>query len=56
MITYRDMTFCVNQQCKQKCDRRLTKQIEQDANGMPIAVADFNINTGCEFYTDEEMS
>lgn len=41
MITYRDMTFCVNEQCKNRCSRFLTPEIEKQAEeyGLPIAVS-----------------
>lgn len=65
MFTYRDMTFCVNQDCKKRCFKFLTPQIEQRASqlGMPVAVAEF-ICLDCgsdgvyklEVDEDEEMS
>ena len=41
MLTYRDMTFCVNEQCKKRCSRFLTPEIEQKARqfGLPIAMS-----------------
>lgn len=43
MITYKDMTFCVNEQCTNKCRKYLTCEIEQKAQafGLPLAVASF---------------
>lgn len=58
MLTYRDMTFCVNDKCKKTCRRKLTEEITQQANklGMPIAVSNyFCIDCG-EDDTVEEMS
>lgn len=42
MITYRDMTFCVNKNCKKRCCRYLTEEIEKEAKeaGMLLAVAE----------------
>ena len=41
MFTYRDRTYCVNKNCEKECSRRLTKEIEEQADllGMPLAVA-----------------
>lgn len=41
MITYRDMTFCCNQQCKKRCSRFLTPEIEKQAEayGLPVAMS-----------------
>lgn len=46
MITYRDMTFCVNKECIKECKRRLTPQIEEEAKqfGLPLALAEFTCN------------
>lgn len=46
MITYRDMTFCVNKECTKECKRRLTPQIEKEAEqfGLPLAIAEFMCN------------
>ena len=43
MITYRDMTFCVNEKCTKRCERFLTNELEQAAKayGLPLAVASF---------------
>lgn len=43
MICYKDMTFCVNQNCKNKCRKFLTPEIEQAAKHfkMPLAVAEY---------------
>lgn len=43
MITYRDMTFCVNEQCTKRCRKYLTCEIEQKAKafGLPLAVSSF---------------
>ena len=43
MISYKDMTFCVNQNCKNKCRKFLTPEIEQAAKHfkMPLAVAEY---------------
>lgn len=43
MITYRDMTFCVNEECTKKCSKYLTCEIEEKARmfGLPLAVASF---------------
>lgn len=51
MITYKDKTFCNNEKCSIKCDRRLTEEIIAEANsiGLPISVADFN----CEENSDD---
>lgn len=42
MITYRDMTFCVNKNCKKRCSKYLTPEIEQAAieSALPISVAE----------------
>lgn len=46
MITYRDMTFCNNKECKKtNCPRMLTDEIIKQANefGLPyLSVADFD--------------
>ena len=44
MITYRDMTFCDNKNCKKDCYRKLTKEVCKKANefGLPISVAIFD--------------
>ena len=43
MITYRDMTFCVNEDCTKRCNKYLTCEIEEKAKmfGLPLAVASF---------------
>lgn len=43
MICYKDMTFCVNQNCKNKCRKFLTPEIEQAAKHfkMPLVVAEY---------------
>ena len=43
MICYKDMTFCVNEQCTKRCKKYLTCEIEQAAKdfGIPVAVASF---------------
>lgn len=43
MLTYRDMTFCVNEKCTEKCNRYLTREIQEKAKefGLPLAVASF---------------
>ena len=43
MITYRDMTFCVNEKCTKKCFKYLTCKIQKaaEAYGLPLAVASF---------------
>lgn len=63
MITYRDMTFCVNKSCTKECKRRLTPQIEQAAEqyGLPIAMSEFicldEVEEGkWELKQDEEVS
>lgn len=42
-IVYRDMTFCVNHSCKNKCRKFLTPKIEAAARqfGLPIACAEY---------------
>ena len=42
-LVYRDTTFCVNEQCTNKCNRYLTYEIQQKAKeyGLPLAVASF---------------
>lgn len=44
MITYKDMTFCVNKLCRKDCNRRLTPEINKEAeeNGLWLAVAVFD--------------
>ena len=44
MLTYKDTTFCVNENCKKPCRRKLTAAIEQEADvfGLPLAVAEFD--------------
>ena len=41
MVTYRDMTFCINDKCKKKCKRYLTPEIMQAAEeyGLPVAMS-----------------
>jgi len=48
MICYRDMTFCVSKNCKNKCGRKLTEEVKQGAKiwwggkeGAPIAMSEF---------------
>lgn len=43
MISYRDTTFCVNKQCKNRCHKFLTTEIMTAAKsyGLPIAVSEF---------------
>ena len=43
MITYRAMTFCVNEECSKKCGKYLTRELEEKAKmfGLPLAVASF---------------
>ena len=43
MIHYRDMTFCVNKECKKKCKKYLTPEIIQaaEAYGLPVAMSEF---------------
>ena len=43
MITYRDTTFCVNEECQKRCSKFLTDEIREHAArfGLPIAVASF---------------
>ena len=31
MICYKDMTFCISKNCKNKCGRKLTEEIKQNA-------------------------
>lgn len=42
MITYKDKTFCVNKNCKNRCSRYLTEEIEKEAKkfGLPLAVTE----------------
>lgn len=42
MIHYKDTTFCVNQDCKKRCSRYLTEEIEKEAKeyGLPLAVTE----------------
>ena len=42
-MVYRDMTFCVNEECKNRCSKYLTCEIEEKtkAFGLPLAVASF---------------
>lgn len=32
MICYRDMTFCVSPGCENKCGRKLTEEIQEEAD------------------------
>lgn len=43
MITYKDMTFCVNEECTNKCKKYLTCEIEEAARkfGLPLAVTSY---------------
>ena len=43
LITYRDTTFCINEECTKKCDKYLTEEIEVLAQrfGLPVATASF---------------
>jgi hypothetical protein len=52
MLSYRDMTFCINTTCTRKCYRRLTDEIRKQAKdfGLPIAYANFD----CEKQKDDE--
>ena len=65
MIVYKDITFCINNNCSKKCRRFLTPQIEAEAQayGLPIACAELIcVDKGedgvyrCEDIKDEEMS
>lgn len=65
MITYRDMTFCVNNDCKKKCSRFLTPETLHTAEqyGLPVAMSSFicmdcNEDGTWEYKTgeDEEVS
>ena len=51
MINYRDMTFCNAVCTTYKCFRRLTKEVNQQANeaGLPVSIADFSNH--CPEYT-----
>ena len=42
MIGYRDMTFCINENCKKRCFRYLTPEVIYAAEqyGMPVAMAE----------------
>lgn len=42
MITYKDKTFCVNKNCKNRCSRYLTEEIEKEAKqfGLPLVVTE----------------
>lgn len=47
MICYRDATFCASPTCRDKCGRKLTREIQDAAkrwwgnDNAPIAVAEF---------------
>lgn len=58
MITYRDMTFCVNEECSNRCSRYLTCEIEEQAkiHGLPLAVASFICLDMGDDYKDEKVS
>ncbi len=47
MICYRDMTFCISEDCKNECGRQLTKEDREKADkiGLPIAVSKFCENS-----------
>lgn len=47
MICYQDKTFCISENCKNKCGRQLTQEIKDGARdaGLPIAVASFCVKT-----------
>lgn len=57
MISYRDMTFCVANCNNEKCTRKLTDEIREEAvdwwgnSDAPIAVADFT--NSCDKYQKE---
>ena len=43
MLTYKDRTFCINEECVKKCYRYLTYEIQEQARrfGLPLSVASF---------------
>ena len=47
MICYRDRTFCSSKNCKDKCGRKLTQQVQEGAEkwwgneNAPIAVSEY---------------
>ena len=54
MICYKDTTFCCSKNCKNKCGRKFTKEIQQGAEkwwggeGAPIAFSEFCDENGEE--------
>ena len=58
MIGYRDMIFCVNEDCTNRCSRYLTCEIKEKAKefGLPLVVASFLCVDVGEDKKDEEMS
>lgn len=52
------MTFCVNEDCTNRCSRYLTCEIKEKAKefGLPLAVASFLCVDVGEDKKDEEMS
>lgn len=58
MLTYKDMTFCVNDKCKKPCGRKLTEEITVKAKkfGLPLAVSNYLCTSFEESNETEEMS
>ncbi len=58
---YRDITFCVNEHCKKRCNRFLTSEIEAAATayGLPVAVTKYICldkgEDGVYNYTNEDI-
>jgi hypothetical protein len=43
MLSYKDKTFCVSDDCNNDCDRKLTDEIKEGAkkSGLPLSVGYF---------------
>ena len=58
MLCYRDRTYCVNEDCKNPCSKKLTKEIEKEAAefGLPVMVSWYICTNVGEDKQNEEMS
>lgn len=49
MICYMDKTFCVSEECENKCDRQLTEEIKRAADALDLPIS-------CARFCEEEIS
>ena len=57
-MVYKDMTFCINKECTNRCSKFLTCEIEAKAKsfGIPLAVSSFICIDVGEGNNNEKMS